>query len=140
MSARRPAVDNACVPDAETALGFTPEVTITGPVNDVVAAEVGADLVATLREALSNVARHAAASRALVTITVSPIDGAPHVALTVTDDGIGLQAQHVRGNGLTNMGARADRWQGEFAVRKSRLGGTRLEWTAPLPARPGATA
>src|SRR5690606_32183365 len=45
------------------ALGFRPHVFFDGPIDYEVVGEVADDLLATLRELLSNVARHAHASR-----------------------------------------------------------------------------
>ena len=60
--------------DAIAALGFAPRVVFEGPIDLTVRPTVGAELLATLREALSNVARHAHASRVDVTVTVGDDD------------------------------------------------------------------
>ena len=52
---------------AAAPLGFEPRVLLDGPIDSSVDATVGGDLLATLREALSNVARHADASRVDIT-------------------------------------------------------------------------
>lgn len=69
---------------ATRGLGFEPEVRFSGVV-DLVPQAVGTAALATLREALSNVARHAHAGRAQIALAVSSDD----LHLAVTDDGVG---------------------------------------------------
>lgn len=77
------------------------------------------------QEALTNVVRHAAASRALVTVE--------HVGeefvLTVDDDGAGVRG--AEGSGILGMRERASLLGGSVALGESPLGGTRV--TARLP-------
>jgi signal transduction histidine kinase len=88
---------------------------------------VGGELLTTLREALSNVADHADASRVDVTVEVGR-----DVCLRVVDDGIGPQAESSpSGRGLPNMAARAARLGGTFTLRPGPLRGTELEWRVP---------
>ena len=56
-----------------------------------------------LREALSNVARHASASAVKVRIDVSN-----RVQLVVRDDGVGIATAPVRRSGLVNLHGRAE--------------------------------
>ena len=113
--------------EATEPLGFTPRVVFDGPVDSTVRTNVGSELLATLREALSNVARHAHASRVDVTMSVGK-----DVCLRVVDDGVGPPAeQSPSGRGLRNMAARAERLGGSFALRPGRPHGTELEWRAP---------
>ena len=114
--------------EAAGSLGFEPRVLLDGPVDTGVDERVGAELVASLREALSNVARHARATKVEVEVVVA--DG--QVRLTVVDDGIGPPAEHApRGNGLRNMERRANALGGRFALRPSAPHGTVVEWHAP---------
>ena len=76
--------------EAAVPLGFEPRVLLDGPMDTGVDARLGDELVATLREALSNVARHAEATRVDVEVEV---DG--DVRLRVSDDGIGPPAGHL---------------------------------------------
>ncbi len=117
------------VREAQGALGFAPRVTIAGPVDSTVPDKVRPDLLAVLREALTNVARHAHALQASVTITV--IDHA--LELTVADQGIGLR-DAPPGGGLRNMRERAERHGGDFQVGTGDDGGTLLRWQIPLRA------
>lgn len=114
---------------AAPALGFEPTVTFSGPIESRVPAEVAEHLLAVLREALSNVARHAGASRACVRLTVG---GA--IRLEVSDDGKGIPPA-VNRSGLRNLAQRADALGGTFEVtrRETADTGTLLEWRVPLP-------
>ena len=115
------------VREAGEALGFEPRVLFDGPVETGVDDRVGTDLLATLRESLSNIARHARASRADVTVSV---DG--DVCLRVTDDGVGPPtAETQRGNGLRNMTARAERLGGSLTIEPGEERGTVLTWRSP---------
>jgi signal transduction histidine kinase len=80
-----------------------------------------------LGEALANVARHARASRAEVTIAAR----ADRMSVTVTDDGVGIPP-HGRRSGLRNMAERAEALSGELVVTRGIAGGTRLVWAVPL--------
>jgi pimeloyl-ACP methyl ester carboxylesterase len=60
------------VHDVTPALGFEPAVRFSGVLEGTLAQGVADDLLAVLREALSNVARHAHASQAEVDISADP--------------------------------------------------------------------
>jgi signal transduction histidine kinase len=113
--------------DAAKALGFDPIVRFDGPV-DSLPSEVGVELVAVLREALGNVARHARASRASIDLVSRP----EQLSLTVEDNGVGI-APGARSSGLTNMRRRAERHHGTFDVTPRESAGTTLRWTIPRP-------
>jgi signal transduction histidine kinase len=116
--------------DAAAMLGFEPRVGFDGPLDSTVPADLRAELLATLREGLSNVARHARATA--VTVDVS-VDANGHwVTLTVVDDGVGVPKSPPRRSGLANLIERADRWGGGCTVQPVPGGGTKLEWTATL--------
>ncbi len=113
--------------EAAGALGFEPRCFFDGPVDRGVGDEVGDELLATLREALSNVARHARATFAEIEVVVTD-----QIVLRVVDDGIGPPAADTpRGHGLKNMEARAARHGGRFELRTGRPGSTLLEWQVP---------
>jgi signal transduction histidine kinase len=101
-------------------------------------------LLPVLREALSNVARHAHATSVDVTIEVGA-----QVVMSVRDDGVGIPEDGGKGgNGIRNMIERAVRLDGECDVRSRSEGGAIVEWrvptvgitssTAPEPSRPAA--
>jgi signal transduction histidine kinase len=109
-------------------LGFEPSVLIDGPLDTGVGDGVTEDLLATLREGLSNVARHARASRAEVEVVAQ----SDQVRLTILDDGIGPpDGEVIYGHGLRNMAARADRAGGSMVLQAREGGGARLEWSVP---------
>jgi PAS domain S-box-containing protein len=114
---------------AASALGFQPRLQFDGPIDTKVPEEMVADMLAVVREALSNTARHAAASSVEVHVEVGD-----DLVIEVTDDGRGA-AGRTRSSGLANMQTRAERRGGTMVVapgRKER--GTRIEWRVPLPA------
>jgi signal transduction histidine kinase len=113
---------------AADALGFRPVLDVTGPVDSAVPDDVVPEIVAVVSEALSNVARHARATSARVSLHT----GGEHVRLTVEDDGIGIAPGSARG-GLVNMGERAHDLSGRFEVGPREAGsGTVLTWSVPL--------
>lgn len=107
-------------------LGFPPEAHVVGSL-DQVPDEAVKDLLAVLSESLSNVARHADASQAVVNLTCT----ADAVQLTVADDGRGI-AEPSQLSGLTNMRRRAERHGGSFHCRDNEPRGTVVEWTVPV--------
>jgi signal transduction histidine kinase len=115
--------------EARGALGFMPEVTFDGAIDTLVGEDVGSELLAGLREARSNVARHAAASRVEVSVAA-----AAELTLRVRDDGRGLPVGGPPGGGLglRNMASRAERFGGRFSARGEEGGGTVVEWAVPL--------
>ncbi|SDD78818.1 GAF domain-containing sensor histidine kinase [Glycomyces harbinensis] len=108
-------------------LGFDPEVAFTGPVDSAVPEAVRVEVIAMLREALSNAARHSGASRVAVSVAVE--QGV--LTMTVTDDGCGIPATAPR-RGLANLASRAEALGGMFTFGGAEPSGTRLEWTMPL--------
>jgi signal transduction histidine kinase len=117
------------VSEAGGTLGFEPTVLFEGPVDALTPGPVAAELLATLREALSNVARHARASRVDVVLSV---DGG-ELVLRVCDDGVGPPgANEPRGHGLDNMATRADKVGGSFAIGPRSPRGTEITWRVPL--------
>ncbi|UMP06486.1 GAF domain-containing protein [Amycolatopsis sp. EV170708-02-1] len=124
----RVALDAGCA--SEPRVGFD------GPLDSTVPDTVRTDLIATLREALSNVVRHAAATTVSVDVAVDR-DGR-WLELSVVDDGVGMPAEPGHRSGVTNLAERAARWNGTFRVAARPEGGTRLDWSVELPARQGS--
>jgi signal transduction histidine kinase len=108
-------------------LGFTPLVRTTGPVDTVVTEPLTGQLLAVLREALSNVARHADADAAVVEVDVADTG----LVLRVTDNGTGLPEER-RESGLRNVRRRATEMGGTVRLLAEQPHGTRLEWAVPL--------
>ncbi len=118
------------VADATPALGFEPRLTLQGPLDSTVPEKAVPEVLAVLREALSNVARHAHASQAHVRVVADP----RHWTLTmvVEDDGVGPGPDDVAGQGTATMAARARRLGGTSALEPGRDGGARLTWRVSL--------
>lgn len=116
------------VADVRLADAADPTLRLEGAL-DSVPHEQGEQLLAALREALSNVSRHAAASTVDVTV-----DAGAELVLRVHDDGVGIPDDVTPGRGLANLGARAARLGGSFSVASTSDGGTLLEWSVPIPA------
>ena len=115
--------------EAAGPLGFEPRVTFDGPIDATVQGSVAVDLLSAVREALSNVARHAHASR--VDIHLQVLDET--LSLSVVDDGVGVpDGLEPTGHGLRNLRDRAERHGGSFLVLPALPGGTRAEWLVPL--------
>jgi signal transduction histidine kinase len=111
----------------DTARDLESTVRTSGAVDALVTGDLATDVVAVVREAVSNAARHAGARQVTVTLDV-----AEEVVLEVVDDGRGIDP-HTARSGLRNLAARAARRGGGLDVGALPDGGTRLRWWAPLP-------
>ena len=113
-------------------LGIHPQVAMSGVVDHAVTGQLAEEVLAILREALTNVGKHAKATQVIITIAADD-----DLRIVVADDGIGVgaSAEGARGGrGLKNMRQRAERLGGGMVIGTSREGGTRLTWYVPLPA------
>jgi signal transduction histidine kinase len=108
--------------------GFAPSVRLGGKLNAQVSPEVAEGMLAALREALSNAARHAKASRVDVSVDVDA-DGC--LTVRVADNGVGIPADGRR-SGLRNLSRRAEKLGGELRLGPGTDGtGTELVWRVP---------
>ena len=114
------------VDEMTAALGFAPSLRLVGPLDEAVPADAGEQLLSALREALSNAARHAAASRVDVTVEIGD-----ELILRVRDDGTGM-GQTTRRSGLANMAERAADLGGKLVIGPAEGGGTQLDWRVPV--------
>ncbi|WP_395683837.1 sensor histidine kinase [Dokdonella sp.] len=89
--------------------------------------EVETVLALTLREAITNIQRHARASQARVEMVVE----AGEARLAILDDGVG--GVIVPGNGLGGMRERLALLDGRLEIESARGRGTRLRASIPLP-------
>ncbi|WP_406331333.1 GAF domain-containing sensor histidine kinase [Streptomyces sp. NBC_00203] len=126
---------------AAVPLGFKPGHRFIGPVDTLVGELTGKNLIAALREALSNAFRHSGASRidVVVDATAHLADGQQGVRLSVADDGVGIP-DGGRRSGLRNLKRRAeslggDSWYGAGIGEGG--GGTTVVWQAPYAPRVG---
>jgi signal transduction histidine kinase len=108
-------------------LGFVPELRIQGPIDTAVTEAMREPLLKVLREALSNVARHAHATKVEIVARAEQGD----FTLTVDDDGVGVSGSRAP-SGLENARARAVALGGELQLSVGPLGGARLLWRVPL--------
>lgn len=109
-------------------LGFEPALEFNGEL-DGLNPDLADHVVAVVRESLSNVARHAEANTATVTLN----GGDAEVLVRVVDDGRGLPDVLDRRSGHGNLADRARIASGTFRVGTRPDGGTIVEWTAPRP-------
>jgi len=113
------------VDQAAGSLGFAPALRMSGLLDDL-PRPVAEHLLSVLREALSNAARHANASKVEVMV-----EAGPELRLVVRDNGIGITGTGRR-SGLDNMAERAERLGGTMRTVPAEGGGTMLEWRVPL--------
>jgi signal transduction histidine kinase len=109
-------------------LGSRPEVSFHGPVESGVSQRVADHALAVLREALTNVSKHARATRIRINVTVDD-----DLRLEVTDNGVGVQPPEsaAGGRGLSNLRSRAEKLGGIFEAQAADGGGTRVVWSVP---------
>ncbi len=119
------------ISDTSEVLGFDPRLQFDGPI-ETIDPDIADDLVPVLREALTNVARHADAHSARVVVSASN-----EVVLQVSDDGVGVPDEVLGGRGLANMSSRAHGLGGSCTIEAVPGGGSLLTWRVPAG---GATA
>jgi signal transduction histidine kinase len=108
-------------------LGFRPEVHLAGPLDTLADDRMLNDVEAVLRESLTNVSRHAAATAAEVTVHVN----SQRLVVTVSDNGVGI-GHPGDWSGLSNLRSRAEHRGGSLDLDSSPEGGLRLLWTIPI--------
>jgi signal transduction histidine kinase len=115
---------------AAESLGFRPSVSFHGPTDVEITLPVQLEAVAVLREALSNAARHAHATRVEVDISLED-----ELTVLVVDNGVGIGSPgHL--SGIANARARAELLGGSLELCPAEGGGTSFEWRVPLPVAP----
>lgn len=120
-------VDGALVAAAEN------ESDLIDTVDNRVDADVADDVVAVVREGLSNAARHAKAASVQVRVSVLGYGPTGRVIVDVEDDGVGVDPSVTRRSGLANLATRARRHGGTFSVGTNEAGhGSLMSWQAPL--------
>ena len=116
----------AVVQEMTGALGFAPRLRIDGELDARAPGGMAEDILAVVREGLSNAARHAAASQVDIVVTA---DG--DLAVVIQDDGVGIPPDQAW-SGLANLTERAAELGGDLLLQAAEDGGTRLEWRVPL--------
>lgn len=121
---------------AQDSLGFAPALAVDdwGAASSAVEADptLSDDIIAVLRELLSNVARHSHATSVAVTLSASD----NRLSVTILDDGIGPAGATSRHSGTSNLANRALRRDGTFrlvaATDAAENPGTRAEWNVSV--------
>jgi signal transduction histidine kinase len=124
----------ATVDEMTDPLGFAPGLRMAGLLDTDVPGDIAEQVLAALREALANAAKHAQASRVDVVV-----EAGPELALVVRDNGVGLR-RTTRRSGLANLAERAAGLGGSLRTNATAGGGTELVWRVPLPpeSQPGS--
>lgn len=118
-----------------TALEVQPHVTFSGPIDLDVHGQLADDLIAVVRESVTNIARHAPGASSQLRITTA----AGTLTLLVHDDGPGpFPGAHTRQSGIANMTTRASRRGGTCTVTMGDRRGTAVRWSVPLPQSRGS--
>jgi two-component system, NarL family, sensor histidine kinase DevS len=120
-------LDIACQHSVQ--LGYSPNLRFAGPLDVAVTGALAADTLAVIREATSNCARHAHATRLDISIDLTN----SLLLVEITDNGRGIGTPS-RSSGLNNMRRRAETHHGTLSITTPARGGTHLTWTATTPA------
>lgn len=121
----------ALLAEVRPVMGFDIQATFDGPVDTAVPDHVQENLLAVVREAVTNIGRHAEASTAKVGIEVS----GTWCQVRVIDDGRGLGESGPPSSGslgLGNLRRRAEKLHGRFEIASADSGGTELLWEVPI--------
>jgi len=115
--------------EAHDSLGFEVAVSFQGLIETPTDLSLAKHTLTALRETLANIARHARATRATVTLSRTP----SLLTLRVVDDGIGIpDPPPSRGRGLENLTSRAKELGGTFTIGNSSPKGTEAVWQVPV--------
>ncbi len=118
------------VEELSQVLPRAPRVRFDGPIDTVVGRLVGDHLVPVVREALTNVAKHATADDIQLELAADHAG----VRLRIADDGSGIRPGAPAGFGLRNLRQRADALGGSLQIGSAGPdGGTELIWSVPGP-------
>jgi signal transduction histidine kinase len=116
------------VHEVRPGLGFDPRIDFDGPIDSVSSEDLARDVLAVVREALTNVAKHAHAT----TLQLSVHATTTQLTVTVSDDGRGI-GETDRRSGLDNLQHRAENRRGSMVLAEvPDLGGTTIVWTVPI--------
>ncbi|MEY2581608.1 MAG: hypothetical protein QOE09_1457 [Ilumatobacteraceae bacterium] len=118
----------ASINEAARILGHHPTLRLGGILGNI-PNDVGSELLAVLGESMTNIAKHACATRTDVSLDV----GSEAITLVVHDDGVGMASSSGAsgGVGLRNIRERAERLGGEAVFLPGELRGTQVRWVVP---------
>lgn len=115
------------VKSASISLGFAPRLNLSGAIDSRVTPEQGDNLIAVIRESLTNCAKHAHAT--VITVEIDANESC--LTCVIKDDGVGYTPSE-RMSGLENMKIRAKDLGGTFTIAGMAESGTQLIWSIPL--------
>jgi signal transduction histidine kinase len=118
--------------DFERDTGIRTQVDVAAPLPDVGIAAAG-ELMRIVREALTNVRKHADAT----TVHLAARVAAGGLEVTVADNGRGFESAELRAStyGIQGMNERAELVGGSLQVSSRRADGTTVRATVPIPAK-----
>ena len=117
------------VDELSSLLPSSPRVRFDGAIDALVPDRVAEVVVPVVREALTNVAKHAEARSVELELSVDVHE----LRIRVADDGRGLPSRITAGFGLKNLRRRADDLGGKATIGpRDGDGGTVVEWTVPI--------
>lgn len=119
----------SAIKEASGGLEFSPHVRLEGPIDADLGDVLSDNLLAVISEGLSNIVRHSGATSVEISVSVNK----GRVKLVISDNGRGFRypSHH---SGLENLRQRARLCRGRFSVKSVPGDGTRLLWSAPVPA------
>ena len=115
------------VQSASVGLGFAPTLKLLGLSDVAIPNSVAENLLAVVRETLTNCTKHSQATE--VSVLVTALNQV--VTCSVTDNGVGYQP-HGWSSGVANMQHRAEESGGSFLIEAQSGGGTVVTWTAAI--------
>jgi two-component system sensor histidine kinase DevS len=114
------------IDESGRSLGFEATAHFSGPLDTATGDAECAHVLAVIREALANIARHAHARSARIEVSASD-----SLQVVVTDDGVGTEVDR-RESGLRNLRQRAEELGGSLVLTAGDPSGTVLTWQIPL--------
>jgi signal transduction histidine kinase len=117
----------AVVQQVAPSLESVPIVRFFGPTDTLINGSLVGEIEAVVREALTNVAKHARAGEVILQVHAEGRE----IVVEVTDDGVGIGSTQRR-SGLGNLRRRAEDLDGTLIVETPSSGGTRLQWRIPM--------
>lgn len=142
-SLREPVIDGqtlaeqltACLAEFQERSGLTPHLSLAYPANLALPHLIQKQAMLIVREALTNIRRHAQAQQVWVSVEHNAAQN--EVRFSIEDDGCGFDLAETRGNnhlGLTIMKTRAERSGGQLVVESRPGKGTTIIAKLPLAA------